>query len=100
MTSPLRLLVAAATVALAGASLAACAPAADDDLCAQAAAHVADCTGEAPTAAPQASCDQALAGELLGASCPDLAAAAAAGKADGWWSDFLCFIGNIRYDFI
>src|SRR5262245_58723735 len=62
------------------------------DPCREAADHVAECTHESVDRTG-ATCDPQRADEILAMDCDQLAAAAAAGKADGWWDEFLCGLG-------
>lgn len=67
------------------------------DLCSQAADHIATCTGEVPANLAE-SCDAERAQTLLAQDCGVVrATAAAAGKADGWWSDFWCDLHYYGY---
>ncbi len=67
------------------------------DLCAEAAQHISSCTGEAPGELAQ-SCDPERAQALLAQDCSSVrATASAAGKADGWWSDFWCDLHYYGY---
>jgi hypothetical protein len=67
------------------------------DLCTAAADHITTCTGEAPTELAQ-SCDPDRAEALLAQDCSAVrATASAAGKADGWWSDFWCDLHYYGY---
>jgi hypothetical protein len=79
-------------VLLAMVGLVGCATAPSDP-CAMAADHVASCTGEDPQAMASQTCDEARADAVLAMDCAQLAMAAAAGKADGWWDEFLCSLG-------
>src|SRR5678816_4244846 len=63
-----------------------------NDPCREAVDHVAECTHEAADPGG-ATCDPDRANEILAMDCDQLAAAAAAGKADGWWDTFLCSLG-------
>lgn len=74
--------------------LAACTAPADP--CRAAAEHVASCTHE-PVASETQTCDAERADQILDMDCDQLAAAAAAGKADGWWDEFLCGLGFTSY---
>lgn len=84
-------------VLLALAALAGCGgAAAPDDLCGQAAAHLAACTGwpDEPAAA-RASCDGDQARAILGRDCAALTAGLEDAKADtgGWLARFACASG-------
>ena len=70
--------------------------AAPDDPCRVAAEHVASCTHEPVTNEAQR-CDPERADQILDMDCDQLAAAAAAGKADGWWDEFLCGLGFVTH---
>ena len=62
------------------------------DPCGAAADHLATCTGASVRDAAT-TCDEERAEAVLEMSCEEVSATAAAGKADGWWDDFLCAIG-------
>jgi hypothetical protein len=67
------------------------------DICTEAADHITTCTGEAPAELAQ-SCDPNRAETVLAQDCGTVrATAAAAGKADGWWSDFWCDLHYYNY---
>lgn len=71
-------------------------PSASGSICEQAAARLVEC-GIAEDADPGDDCDEARAESTVSASCDELEAAAAQGKSDGWWDDFLCGLGFVSH---
>lgn len=67
-----------------------------DDVCKAASEHIGACLGD-QAAPPWGTCDFARAEQLLAQDCAGVRSAIAAGKADGWGSDFMCELGYYSY---
>ena len=84
ITLPLSLLLAVMFVG--------CTDLGDEEICQEAARHVAACLGAEPDTAASG-CDVERAASLLDLGCDQVADAVASGKADGWWGYFACSLG-------